>query len=124
MANATAIPVKNRRSRLQPVATMRWLFSTVGENLRGSSKSTIRCILVRRTNRVVVSCQQLGLIGNADLQVAQKPVTDSVNPPVYSQLLAPAPGILDDSCLTDVNYLFNHIQLAEPVKSMFPILDR
>lgn len=76
-----------------------------------------------RGQRSLVSCGRFALIGDADVQVAQQSVTQTVNPTVYRQLLTAFPGVLDDRRAADAAHLFDYIQLAEPVQPIDGVVD-
>src|SRR5688572_30293549 len=65
----------------------------------------------------------LRLALDLDVEVAQEPVVEGIDPAVHGQRPALAPGVLDDGRPADVRHLGGDIELAEPVRAPLLVLD-
>ncbi len=62
-------------------------------------------------------------IGNRHIQVIQESVLDPVNPPMNGQFLPLFPSVLNYRRIADVERLFDHVQLAEPIQPFLVVGD-
>ncbi len=76
-----------------------------------------------RLDRLLVARSKLFPTGDAEIEIVQMPVAQTVYPAVNPELLAARPCVLDDRRLTDVHDLLDDVELAEPVASLRLVAD-
>src|SRR5262245_34602754 len=65
--------------------------------------------------RGLISIVHFVWMADGDFQIAQKAVLDGVDPTMHADSLLPLPRVADNTRLSDVDSLLDHVQFAQPI---------